>query len=81
MTHLLVKSKWLNYCVWVCGFIEVGPVGKHPLVSADGEQRSVQVPRKSPFTQGQLLHLSGYFLVSLLNLNKHRLVIIVKHEH
>lgn len=58
----------------MCGFIEFGPVGKHPLVSADGEQRSVQVPWKSPFTQGQLLHFSGNFLVSLLNLNKHNVV-------
>ena len=33
---------------------------------------------QSPFTQSKLLHLSGYFLVSLLNLNKIGLVIKIK---
>lgn len=34
-----------------CTFIEDRPVCKHPLVCADGEQRCVQMPRKSPFAQ------------------------------
>lgn len=58
----------------VCGRIGVGPVGEHPLVGADGEQGGVKVPGESPFTQCQLLHLRGNFLVSLLKSNRRDLV-------
>lgn len=56
-------------------FFEMGPVSKHPLVSTDGKQGGVQVSWESPFTQGQLLHFSGNFLVSLLNSEKHGLIL------